>query len=64
VGNNLGGIGTAIPLRTLIARIVVLFRFGTTMTAADFRISGDIRLIGSFAVICFGLVGLDWVHHG
>ena len=58
--NNLGGIGTAITAVTLIGLgIVVLFRFGTTMNAADFRISGDIRLIGSFGVICFGLVGLE-----
>lgn len=58
--NNLGGIGTAITAVTLIGLgVVVLFRFGTTMTAADFRIPGDIRLIGSFGVICFGLVGLE-----
>src|SRR3989475_12277105 len=30
-----------------------------TVTAADFRIPGDIRLVGSFGVICFGLVGLE-----
>jgi len=58
--NNLGGIGTAITAVTLIGLgLVVLFRFGTTMTASDFRITGDIRLIGSFGVICFGLVGLE-----
>ena len=58
--NNLGGIGTAITATTLIGLgAVVLSRFGTTMTAADFRVSSDIRLIGSFGVICFGLVGLE-----
>jgi amino acid transporter len=58
--NNLGGIGTAITAVTLIGLgLVVLFRFGTSMTAADFRITGDIRLVGSFGVICFGLVGLE-----
>ncbi len=58
--NNLGGMGTAITAATLIGLgLVVLFRFGTTMTPSDFRITGDIRLIGSFGVICFGLVGLE-----
>jgi amino acid transporter len=58
--NNLGGMGTAITAVTLIGLgLVVLLRFGTTMTASDFRITGDIRLIGSFGVICFGLVGLE-----
>src|SRR5205823_4847712 len=58
--NNLGGIGTAITAIMLIGLgLVVLFRFGTTMTAADFRITGDLRLIGSFGIICFGLVGLE-----
>ena len=58
--NNLGGVGTSVTAITLIGLgLVVLFRFGTTMTAADFRITGDIRLIGSFGVICFGLVGLE-----
>lgn len=58
--NNLGGMGTVIATVTLIGLgIVVFFRFGTTMNAADFRIPGDIRLFGSFGVICFGLVGLE-----
>jgi amino acid transporter len=58
--NNLGGIGTAITAVTLIGLgIVVLLRFGTKMTVAEFRIPGDIRLLGSFGVICFGLVGLE-----
>jgi amino acid transporter len=58
--NNLGGIGTAITSTTLIGLgIVVLFRFGTTMAATDLRIPSDIRLVGSFGVMCFGLVGLE-----
>jgi len=58
--NNLGGIGTVITATTLIGLgILVLSRFGTSMTAADFRIPGDVRLFGSFGVICFGLVGLE-----
>jgi amino acid transporter len=56
----LGGIGTAITSTTLIGLgIVVLFRFGTTMAATDLRIPSDIRLVGSFGVMCFGLVGLE-----
>jgi amino acid transporter len=58
--NNLGGIGTAITSIMLIGLgIVVLSRFGTTLAAADLRIPGDIRLVGSFGVMCFGLVGLE-----
>jgi len=58
--NNLGGIGTAITSITLIGLgIVVLSRSGTTLSAADLRIPGDIRLVGSFGVMCFGLVGLE-----
>jgi len=58
--NNLGGIGTSVTAIMLIASdLSCFFRFGTTMTAADFRITGDLRLIGSFGIICFGLVGLE-----
>jgi len=58
--NNLGGIGTFVGAATLIILgILILSRFGTSMTATDFRIPGDIRLFGSFGVICFGLVGLE-----
>jgi len=58
--NNLGGIGTLITATTLIGLgILVISRFGPTMNAADFRIPGDLRLFGSFGVICFGLVGLE-----
>jgi len=58
--NNLGGIGTAITAATLILLgAIVTHRFGITVTAADFRIPGDFRLVNSFGVICFGLVGLE-----
>jgi len=58
--NNLGGIGTAITAATLIILgAIVASRFGITVKAADFRIPGDIRLVGAFGVICFGLVGLE-----
>ena len=58
--NNLGGIGTAVTATTLIGLgILVTLRFGTKMTAAEFQIPGDVRLLGSFGVICFGLVGLE-----
>jgi amino acid transporter len=58
--NNLGGIGTAATALTLSGLgAVVLVHFGTMVTAAEFRIPGDIRLVGSFGVICFGLVGLE-----
>ncbi len=59
--NNLGGIGTAIAAATLIGLGVVIFaRYGTTITAADFRIPADPRFVlNSFGVICFGLIGLE-----
>src|SRR5439155_15117950 len=35
-------------------------RYGTTVTAADFRIPANPRFVlNSFVVICFGLVGLE-----
>jgi len=58
--NNLGGIGTGITAATLILLgAVVAHRYGITDTAADFRIPADIRMVGAFGVICFGLVGLE-----
>ena len=59
--NNLGAIGTGIAASVLIALGLVIFsRFGTTITAADFRIPDDPRFVlNSFGVICFGLVGLE-----
>src|SRR6202048_702452 len=59
--NNLGGIGTGVAAALLIGLgILVWTRFGTTVTAADFRIPANPRfLLNSFGVICFGLVGLE-----
>lgn len=58
--NNLGGMGTGITAATLIILgAIVASRFGITVNAADFRVPGDIRLVGAFGVICFGLVGLE-----
>jgi amino acid transporter len=39
--------------------VIVTHRFGTSVTAGDFRIPSDFRLISAFGVICFGLVGLE-----
>src|SRR5713226_7202323 len=58
--NNLGAIGTFVAATVLIGLgIVIWMRFGTTVTAADFRIPVISSLVlTSFGVICFGLVGL------
>jgi glutamate:GABA antiporter len=40
--------------------VFVWLRFGTSVTAADFRIPANPRFVlNSFGVICFGLVGLE-----
>ena len=58
--NNLGGIGTAVTATVLtVLGAIVAYRFGITVRAADFRFPDDIRLVGAFGVICFGLVGLE-----
>src|ERR1022692_4403262 len=59
--NNLGAIGTFFAAAVLIGLgATVWSRFGTTVTAADFRIPPDPRFVlNSFGVICFGLVGLE-----
>lgn len=59
--NNLGAIGTGIAATVLIGLGAWLWlRFGTTITAEDFRIPSDPRFVmNSFGVICFGLVGLE-----
>ncbi len=59
--NNIGAIGTFVAAAVLIGLgITVAARFGTTVTAADFRIPADPRFVlNSFGVICFGLVGLE-----
>jgi glutamate:GABA antiporter len=59
--NNVGGIGTGIAAAALIGLgVIVWLRFGTAVTAADFRIPANPRVVlNSFGVICFGLVGLE-----
>ncbi|HZZ14677.1 MAG TPA: APC family permease [Candidatus Sulfotelmatobacter sp.] len=59
--NNVGAIGTFIAAAVLIGLgIVIWWRFGTTITAADFKIPANPRFVmNSFGVICFGLVGLE-----
>src|SRR5450755_4795354 len=40
--------------------MIVYFRFGSTVTWADFQIPANPRFVlNSFGVICFGLVGLE-----
>ena len=59
--NNFGAIGTGIAAAVLIGLgVVIWMRFGTTVTAADFRIPDNPGFVlNSFGVICFGLVGLE-----
>jgi len=59
--NNLGAIGTFVAAAVLIGLGITMWsRFGTSVTAADFRIPPDPRFVlNSFGVICFGLVGLE-----
>jgi len=59
--NNIGAIGTGIAAAVLIGLgVIVYFRFGSTVTWADFQIPANPRFVlNSFGVICFGLVGLE-----
>ncbi|MGB6631989.1 MAG: APC family permease, partial [Terriglobales bacterium] len=59
--NNVGAIGTFVAAAVLIGLGAVIWsRFGTNVTAADFKIPSDPRFVlNSFGVICFGLVGLE-----
>jgi glutamate:GABA antiporter len=59
--NNVGAIGTFIAATVLIGLgIVICSRFGTTMTAGDFKIPANPRFVlNSFGVVCFGLIGLE-----
>ena len=59
--NNIGAIGTFIAAAVLIVLgIVIWSRFGSNITAADFKIPANPRFVlNSFGVICFGLVGLE-----
>jgi amino acid transporter len=59
--NNLGSIGTVMAAAALVGLgLIVWLRYGTTVSAEDFRIPANPRfLLNSFGVICFGLVGLE-----
>ena len=59
--NNAGAIGTAIAAAVLIGLgVVIWLKFGTHLSAAEFRIPADYRSsLNAFGVICFGLVGLE-----
>ncbi|HEU5335108.1 MAG TPA: APC family permease [Terriglobales bacterium] len=59
--NNIGAVGTFVAAATLIGLgVVAWLRFGTTVSAADFRIPANPRFVlNAFGVICFGLVGLE-----
>lgn len=59
--NNIGAVGTFVAAATLIGLgAVVWLHFGTTVSAADFRIPANPRFVmNAFGVICFGLVGLE-----
>ncbi len=59
--NNLGGIGTVVIAVALMGLAgYVLHSQGSRLTLASFRLAGaDWRLVSSFGVVCFGLVGLE-----
>jgi amino acid transporter len=59
--NNFGAIGTFVAAAVLIGLgAVIWLRFGSTITAADFKVPANPRFVlNSFGVICFGLVGLE-----
>src|SRR5207249_786413 len=59
--NNAGAIGTFVAAAVLIGLgVVIWFRFGSNITASDFKIPANPRFVlNSFGVICFGLVGLE-----
>jgi glutamate:GABA antiporter len=59
--NNVGSIGTVTAAVMLAGLgLLVWFRFGTSLTAADFRVPANPRsLLNAFSLICFALVGLE-----
>jgi glutamate:GABA antiporter len=59
--NNAGGIGTALAAIALIGlAAVAVYAHGSTLPLSSFSFHGaDWRLLSSFGVICFGLVGLE-----
>jgi len=59
--NNLGGMGTAVTAVVLIGLgVYTAFQKGLNIAPGSFSFSSlDLRLVSSFGVICFGLVGLE-----
>jgi amino acid transporter len=59
--NNFGAIGTFLAAGVLIVLGIVIYsRFGSSLSAADFKIPANPRFVlNSFGVICFGLIGLE-----
>jgi amino acid transporter len=59
--NNFGAIGTFLAAGVLIVLGIVIYsRFGSSLTAAEFKIPANPRFVlNSFGVICFGLIGLE-----
>jgi amino acid transporter len=59
--NNLGGMGTFVTAAVLIGLgIFTALRHGISIPAGSFRFGDlDWRIVSSFGVICFGLVGLE-----
>ena len=59
--NNAGAIGTFVAAAVLMSLgLVMWWRFGASITTADFRIPANPRFVlNAFGVICFGLVGLE-----
>jgi len=59
--NNAGAVGTAVAAAVLGGLAILVFsRHGITLGASEFRFAGgDWRLINTFGVVCFGLVGLE-----
>lgn len=59
--NNLGGIGTVVTAVALMGLAAyVLHSQGSRLTLTSFRVAGaNWRLVSSFGVVCFGLVGLE-----
>jgi len=59
--NNLGGMGSAIGVVALIALAVSMVRaHGSALASGRFTLHNfDWRLLSTFGVICFGLVGLE-----
>ena len=59
--NNVCAMRTNVAAAVLIGLgVVIWFRFGSNITASDFKIPANPRFVlNSFGVICFGLVGLE-----